>query len=252
MQLLSSTFSDGVLERGFTVEHIPGVLWSPLSPAAPAPLVLMGHPAGLDTSTAGLVARARSLVSACGFHVASIDAPGHGARPRSAEDAARVDDLRRARAAGQPLGPLVSALNGSIAERAVPEWRTVLDALQALPEIDADRPVGYTGQTLAAEIGMRLAAIEPRIGAAVFGAAFASPSLLAAAARITVPVRFLLQWDDPEIDRESGLALFDALGSAQKTLHANPGPHQRVPWFETEDSERFLARHLVPAEELAA
>jgi len=98
--------------------------------------------------------------------------------------------------------------------------------------------------TLATEIGIRLVAAEPRIGAAVFGAAFASAALTETARRVDVPVLFLLPWNDLEIDRESGLTLFDAFGSTEKTLHANPGPHQRVPWFEVEDSARFFSRHL--------
>ena len=245
MQFTSRTSLNGVLERSFTLGDIPGVLWSPVSSSAPAPLVLMGHPGGLHKAAQGLVPRAIQLVSTQGFHVAAIDAPGHGDRPRSAEDARWVDELFRARAAGEPLGPIVSAFNGSIAERAVPEWRTTLDALQALPEIDAGSPVGYSGMTLATEIGMRLVAVEPRIGAAVLGSGYAFEPLLEAARLVTVPVLYLLPWDDLEIDRESGLALFDALGSPDKVMHVTPGPHQRVPWIETEDAARFFARHLL-------
>lgn len=40
------------------------------------------------------------------------------------------------------------------------------------------------------------------------------------------------------------MKLFDALGSAEKTLHANPGSHYRVPSFEIDSSVRFFARHL--------
>jgi len=242
MRFNSGTSSDGVVERPFILDGIPGVLWSPDPLAAPAPLVLMGHPGGLDKKAQGLVARARHLVTTYGFHAAAIDAPGHGDRPRSADDARWVAEMMRARAAGEPLGPVVAAFNASLAERAVPEWRAVLDALQELPEVGA--AVGYTGMTLATEIGIRLVAAEPRIRAAVLGGAFASDGLLEAARGVTAPVQFLLSWDDPEIDRESGLALFDAFGSAEKTLHAVPGPHQRVPWFEAEDGARFLARHL--------
>ncbi|HLK79542.1 MAG TPA: hypothetical protein VKU77_38570 [Streptosporangiaceae bacterium] len=46
--------------------------------------------------------------------------------------------------------------------------------------------------------------------------------------------------------REDGLPLFDALGSADKTLHANPGRHAEIPAFELDGSQRFLARHLGP------
>ena len=38
---------DGVLERGFTLGEIPGILWTPGSASAPAPLILLGHPGGL-------------------------------------------------------------------------------------------------------------------------------------------------------------------------------------------------------------
>ena len=64
------------------------------------------------------------------------------------------------------------------------------------------------------------------------------------AARITVPVQFLVQWDDQMVRRDQGLALFDALASAQKTLHANPGKHGDVPSFEVDSSLRFFTRYL--------
>jgi hypothetical protein len=40
----------------------------------------------------------------------------------------------------------------------------------------------------------------------------------------------------------SALALFDAFGSTEKTLHANPGDHRSVRWLGVDDS--FLVRHL--------
>ena len=68
--------------------------------------------------------------------------------------------------------------------------------------------------------------------------------LLAAAARITVPVQFLLPWDDEHVDRRSALTLFDAFASQHKTLHANPGDHRTIRWLDLDDG--FLARHLAP------
>jgi hypothetical protein len=47
-------------------------------------------------------------------------------------------------------------------------------------------------------------------------------------AQITIPIEFLLQWDDEHIARQSGLALFDAFASKEKTLHANTGRHKGV------------------------
>ena len=132
----------------------------------------------------------------------------------------------------------------SLAERAVPEWQATLDALQELPEIGTEAPIGYGGgMTLGTAIGVPLTAVEPRITAAVFGGGFfVHEALIEAARRITVPIQFLLPWDDEHIDRQSGLALFDAFASKEKTLHANPGDHRDVRWFGVDDA--FLVRHL--------
>jgi cephalosporin-C deacetylase-like acetyl esterase len=150
----------------------------------------------------------------------------------------------RAREAGEPLGPIITAYNTSLAERAVPEWQATLDALQGLPEIGTEAPVGYSGITLGASIGLPLVAIEPRITAATFGGVFVYDALTEAARRITIPVLFLVPWDDEEIDRRTDLALFGAFASKEKTLHANPGRHNQVPEFEIDDEARFYARHL--------
>jgi uncharacterized lipoprotein YbaY len=61
-----------------------------------------------------------------------------------------------------------------------------------------------------------------------------SPALAEIATRITVPVEFLIQWDDERVPRAHSLALFDALASPGKTLHANPGRHGEIPAFERE------------------
>jgi hypothetical protein len=242
LNFTAETSSDGVVDRSFTVGDVPGVLWSPVSAAPGAPLLLMGHGGGLHKRAPGLEARARHVVVCDGFHVAAIDAPGHGERARSHQDQQWVDALLRAREQGEPLAPIIAPFNGSLAERAVPEWRTTIDALQSLPEIGADAPIGYSGMTLASAIGVPLAVADPRIRAAIFGGVFVYDALLEAARRVTIPIEFLLPWDDDEIDRESGLALFDAFASEEKTLHAFPGSHFRVP-AERIDT-RFFVRLL--------
>lgn len=249
VQFTAETTSGGVLERDFTVGGIPGVLWSPASASERAPLVLLGHGGGTHKKWPAMPGRAHRIVHGCGFHVACIDAPGHGGRPRTPYDEQEIAALYRAREAGEPEGPIVVRYNADLAERAVPEWQATLDALQALPEIGADGPVGYYGLNMATAIGVPLTAAEPRITAAVFGLHW--PDALAApAGRITVPIQFHLQWDDEHIPREAGLALFDAFASAEKTLHANAGRHKEHPRFEADSAARFFARHLtrsVPA-----
>jgi pimeloyl-ACP methyl ester carboxylesterase len=243
MHFTAQTSSDGVVERTFTLGEITGVLWSPASGSGPAPLVLMAHGGGQHKRAPGIVGRARRFVTGCGFHAAAIDAPGHGDRPRTAEDEEQVAVLRQAQAAGGPIGPAVAGLHLALAARAVPEWQATLDALQALPEIGAGGPVGFWGIMQGTGIGVPLTAAEPRITAAVFGC-LGHESLTGAAAQITVPVEFLLQWDDELVGRQSGLALFDAFASKEKTLHANAGGHGDVPRFEADSAARFFGRHL--------
>src|SRR2546421_3728267 len=146
----AETSSNGVIERDFTVGEVPGVLWSPLSGSAHAPLVLMGHGGGLHKKTPALVARAHEAVTTWGFTVVAIDAPGHGDRPRTAEDEQARADLRQAMAAGDTgrFESISVRYVSSLAERAVPEWQATLDALQKLPAIGTEAPIGYGGGPL--------------------------------------------------------------------------------------------------------
>ncbi|MGV9267235.1 alpha/beta hydrolase [Kitasatospora sp. NPDC003701] len=242
-QFTAESSSNGMVERDFTVGDVPGVLWSPASGADRAPLVLMGHGGGAHKKHPAMTGRAHLLVTGCGFHVAVIDAPGHGDRPRTAYDEQEIAALREAQAVGEPEGPIVVRYNARLAELAVPEWQAVLDALQALPEIGADGPVGYFGIAMGTAIGLPLVAAEPRITAAVLGLMWPD-ALIEKARQITVPIEFAVQWDDERIPREAGLALFDAFASTEKTLHANAGKHIDLPRFEADSAVRFLARHL--------
>jgi hypothetical protein len=231
---------DGVLEREFTLGDIPGVLWTSGSSAS-APLILLGHPGGLRAMYPRLAARARHSVAA-GFAAATIELPGSGDRPRSAAAEEARADLRRAVAAGGPVDDgIVDRLVLPLVEQAVPEWRAALDALLALPEVRG--PVGYSGGVIA--VGTRLAAVEPRISAALlYAGSYVPRALVEEARRVTVPLQVLLQWDDEDNDRQQALDLFDAFGSAEKTLHANLGGHTGVPAFEGDAGTRFFARHL--------
>ncbi|MEW5354026.1 dienelactone hydrolase family protein [Streptomyces sp. 16-176A] len=234
----------GVVERAFVLGEVPGILWTPpsVSASAPVPLILLGHPPlGLRRMYPRLAERARH-VAADGYAAATIELPGSGDRPRwPALDQARAE-LRGAIKAGEPVGEgLVDALVLPLVEKSVPEWRASLDALLALPGIGG--PVGYSGGVIS--IGIRLALVEPRIAAAVlFAGSLVPAALVEEARRVTVPLHVLLQWDDEGNDRQAALDLFDAFGSEQKTLHANMGGHTGVPQFEGEAAARFFARHL--------
>jgi dienelactone hydrolase len=251
MNFVSETATDGVMERIFELnvngECVPGVIWSPGTASGSRPLVLMGHGGSQHKKVAGIMSRAIKYVSALGFAVAAIDAPGHGDRAPSEQAAQFVTEIRERMAAGKPIGEVVAHEMARLALQAVPEWQATLDAVQSLEYVGAQGPVGYWGVSMGGAMGVPLVAAEPRITAAVIGLAGLHPGneiLAAEAARITVPVEFVLQWDDELVARDSALALFEALGSREKTLHANSGRHMGIPSFEIESWERFFQRHL--------
>ncbi|MET8595943.1 dienelactone hydrolase family protein [Streptomyces althioticus] len=243
MRFLSSTSSDGVREQLFTLDGIPGVLWTPDGGGAvPRPLVLLGHGGGRHKKAPEISALAHRLVTECGYAAVCVDVPAHGDRPTveeyerlAAENQARVE-------AGEELAPLIADFQALVARRTVPEWRAVLDAVRDLDHVGPG-PVGYWGVSLGCGLGVPFVAAEPRVRAAVLGLGGAHASA-DAASRITVPVRFLVQWDDERVPREQNLALYDALASEQKSLHANPGGHGELPPSELDDTLSFFTRHL--------
>ncbi|GAA1520625.1 hypothetical protein BJ978_003219 [Agromyces terreus] len=232
---------DGVIERDFALGEIPGILWTPESASAPVPLILLGHPGGLRQMHPRLAGRARHA-AADGIASATIELPGGGDRPGlPGIDEARTD-LRRALQAGEPVGAeIIDRLVLPLVEMAVPEWQAALDALLSLPQIDG--PVAYSGGIIS--IGVRLAAVEPRIvAAALFAGSFVPRAIMEEARRVSIPVHVLLQWDDEGNDRQMALDLFDAFGSREKSLNANMGGHTGVPRHAGEGTSGFFARHL--------
>ncbi|MFJ3134846.1 dienelactone hydrolase family protein [Streptomyces sp. NPDC086843] len=245
MRFLSDTSSGGVREQLFALGDIPGVLWTPEGDTtAPLPLVLLGHGGGRHKKAPEILTLARRLVTECGFAAVSVDVPAHGDRPK-VEEYDRIATENQARVeAGEELAPLIAGFQALVARRTVPEWRAVLDAVRRLHRVGTG-PVGYWGVSLGCGLGVPFVAAEPRVRAAVLGLGGASASA-EAAARITVPVEFLVQWDDERVPRDQSLALFDALASPEKSLHANPGRHGEIPPTELDSTLRFFRRHLGP------
>jgi hypothetical protein len=240
MQVISEQrHDDGVIERAFLLGEVPGILWTPES--TPAPLILLGHPGGLDRLYPRLAGRARYSAAEYGFAAATIELPGSGDRPPLAPVEQARAELHQALDAGEPVEGIIDRLILPLVERAVPEWQATVDALLALPEIGG--PVGHSGGVVA--IGVRLALLDPRIVAAgLFAGSFIPRVTFEEARQLTIPVHVLLQWDDERNDRQAALDLFDAVGSREKTLQANMGGHTGVPPFAADDAARFFARHL--------
>lgn len=222
-----------------SLEAVPAVVWLPAHGTGPRPVVLVGHGAG-GHKAAPIVARTAGLVTALGLAALSIDCPYHG--ERTPPDEVGLTGAQRRERLGLEGW---RERNAQAVPHAVADWRAALDAVQALDEVGTG-PAGYLGLSLGARFGLPLVAAENRIAAAVlglFGSAETGP-VADAARQITVPVFFLVQWDDELYPRDSGLRLFDLLGSDDKTLHASPGRHLEFPPAEMAEAARFLDRQL--------
>jgi dienelactone hydrolase len=202
----------------------------------------MGHGGGQHKKAPGILARAHRFAAEGEFAVAAIDVPNHGERPTDEEFDRLATEYRARMAAGEDTVALDTAMYTLAVGQTVAEWQAVLTAVQQLDHVGGGR-VGYWGVSLGCAFGIPFVAAEPRVRAAVLGLQ-GSPALAGAAAQITVAVQFLVQWDDERMPRAQTLTLFDAIGSAEKTLHANPGKHGDLPRFEMDDSLRFFTRHL--------
>ncbi len=251
MRVTAESTENGVVATDFELEvageRVPGALWAPADATGPRPLVLMGHGGSQHKKADTLVVRARRYASKLGFVVASIDAPGHGDRITPEQAAEYSAAVRRRIAEGGGITAEVARAMADRARQAVPEWRATLDALRELDIVGTAGPVGYWGVSMGTIIGVPLIAAEPRINAAVLGLAGlheANSAFVEAAAAVTIPVEFAFQWDDELAGHEAGLALFDALGSTEKSMHINPGGHLGIPAFEGASWERFFTRHL--------
>jgi dienelactone hydrolase len=265
VEITSEHAEQGVTEQGVRFEidgeAVPGILWRPTGAEGPRPVVLIGHGGTQHKRAPNVLGLARGLVRHQGYACVAIDAPGHGDRvtdPEAAEAARRRLGSRLA-GSGEASGTLPPQAQREMQQRSargVGEWQAVVDAVEADGDL-CDGRIGYWGLSMGTAIGLPFVASEPRVQAAVLGlfglgdrpggGAFAE-----AAARLRVPVLFVFQWDDQLMTRESGLALFDAIGSTDKTMHVNPGGHVEVPRFERQAAEQFYLRTLGGVSEPAA
>ena len=230
MQFISESTSDGVMEQLFTIGDVPGVLWSSAEAAEPGRWCCSGM-AAVSTRRRPACWLGPAASSRLGFVVAAIDAPGHGDRPRKQRDeqfsaghagadgkrstalAIRRSAQRRHRGrgdsgvAGDPgclartglcgrAGRVLGDVAGQRNRRAVGSRRA--EDHRRCPWPDRDRECRRCGRP----------ASRFRWSSCCNGT--------------TRQCRAILR-----------LALFDALGSPEKTLHANPGPHGGIPPVRT-------------------
>ena len=226
-----------MIERTITVtasdRHITGLLWLPDNAQQDMPLVLAGHGFTLHKRALFPLTLVQDLNSR-GFAVAAIDAPAHGENAAEPRDAAAIDAAWRAH--WREFGAALTAA----------EHSALLDATCAMPEIDGAR-IGYFGLSFGTHYGLGVLGKEARLRAAVLGLSALpnpGPRMVAYAPRVTCPVFFIQQLDDEIALANRARALFDLIGSRDKTLRASPGGHTAVPRVVFEEAYDFLEHHL--------
>jgi pimeloyl-ACP methyl ester carboxylesterase len=263
MEILSEKAEQGVIEQRFDLdvdeEIVPGIRWFPEGAAGSRPTILIGHGGTQHKRVPNVLGLARRFVRHLGYAAVALDAPGHGERIRDPEKAERRRRAIQARIAAGPgaggaeFGPEEAKEWIDRTTKGITEWRSLLDTLD---EQGGGAAYGYWGVSMGTAIGLPFVASEPRIRAAVLGLAGlgnrpGGDRFEQAARGLTIPLMLVLQWNDELVPQSSGLALFDAIGSKEKTLHANPGGHVEIPLFERDAYEAFFDRHLGPAPEIA-
>jgi pimeloyl-ACP methyl ester carboxylesterase len=260
MEIRSEQSEKGVVEQRFDLkvgtEVVPGIRWLPDAPGPGARgTILIGHGGTQHKRVPNVLGLARRFVRHLGYTAIALDAPGHGDRVTDPDAAERHRSSLQARIAAGPASaprtfdPEEASAWVERTSRGVAEWRALLDDLDTQ---GGAGPYGYWGVSMGTAIGLPFVAVEPRISAAVLGLAGlggrpGAGDFEGAARALRIPVLFVFQWDDELMSRESGLALFDAIGSAEKTMHINPGGHVQIPLFERDSYDAFFLRHLGPA-----
>lgn len=228
------------LRRGVT-RPVTGALFVAEAPSPGRPLLLFGHGASGDRYQAPIPPLARRF-NALGYSALSLDGPVHGLRKVAPGGrTATLTELERPRALDDMLD----------------DWHAAIAAVQALPEVGKG-PLAYFGLSMGSLFGLPLVAARPDVSVATLGllgstgyfGAFGS-RLLADAGRVRCPTLYLMQLQDELFDRDGYLALFDALATRDKRLHANPGLHAAVPAEEIAFAFDFMQRVLARSDRQA-
>ena len=218
--------------------EITGALWLPENHTANTPLILCGHGASGDRYQAPIPHLARRFRE-IGAGTLALDGPVHGLRQVGPGGREALSQAFR---------------RPELTDEMVADWLLSLSAICETEGLTAN-PLAYFGLSMGTIFGIPTLAAAAAQGiefrASVLGLAgtsgavgFLGERLASDAAAINHPVLFLMQLDDELFDRQGYLALFDAIGSDDKRLHANPGLHPEIPSEEVDASFGFLSARL--------
>lgn len=203
-------------------------------PGERAPVLLVQHGGSSSKTGVDVWDAAMEFAGRLGWRVVALDGPVHGARtPPGEPDEGPANRARFFRVWEHDPGHVGSH---------VARWQALIDELaHALP----GSGLHWLGVSMGTAYGLPLLAAERRVSRAVlgmWGTSFVqSARLLDDARAVRCPVLFQQKWDDELFTREGQLALFDALGTADKRLQAFVGGHVRIAGEQMREIVRFLS-----------
>lgn len=219
---------------------VPAVAWLPERDPYP-PVVLLLH-GGSGHKSAPRNLRLGTWFADHGIAALAVDGPFHG--DRRTEPMSAPEYQRR----------MVELTPERVIRAAVHDWVAAAEALG--DRVDRDR-CACLGLSFGARLGIPLAErLGPSLRAAVLGkfglvqsdalpTGLATPDLhRTAAATITAPVLVPAQRHDELFPLEGALELFDAFGSADKTLLVRSGPHAAAHPDDEHLWREFVRRRL--------
>lgn len=245
---LNATWTDASDPQGYkTLEFrvhregdrlVTGSLWTPNESIRPNTLMTFGHGASGTRYQLPIPYLARKLAKE-GIVSLSMDGPVHGLRQKGEGGRpALSQEMRRS----------------NMIEDMIVDWSVAVEVTESRMGFNADK-FGYFGLSMGSIFGIPYLAQRmednQHVTVATLGllGTTGAVSVLAErlsqdASTITAPVLFLMQLEDELFPRDGYLELFDALGSEDKRLHANPGLHPSVPAEEINFCLSFVLDHL--------
>lgn len=197
---------------------VPATFWNGRAPEGRKPgLVLLQHGGPFHKRHERSDQLAAEVVAQTGSAVLLIDGPIHGLR-RSDQPA--IQEMLGNFERHWKEDPGIDAY--------VSDWRTALDCVLQQGWADPDR-IAWLGMSMGTAYGIPLCAVEDRIKAAAIGMWGIDwgqdARLLADARRMRTPVLFQIKSEDEIFSTQDQRALFDAIGSPDKTLRTHAGGH---------------------------
>lgn len=233
------------LEFSSRGDRVPARLLRGPRAAEPTPVILLAHGAAGAKDAAYMDAAAGPWARG-GAAVLSIDFPLHGERA-SPKWSARVLAALAEFGNAAPSATAAALLEEFVGQ-ALADLRRSLDALGALPQLDASR-VAYAGFSLGSLLGALFCASEPRLRAAALalgGGGFGPPQLDPArhiGGFAPRPLLFVNAERDVRIPRAAAESLHRAAGEPKQVLWFDAG-HSDLPGRALKAMWSFLRRQL--------